>query len=56
MSIVNFYLNIEPCVTGYMFTDIIHKWNDNKLEITHDYIQYLFSLSKYNKKDITDRR
>ena len=41
MSIVNFYLNIEPCVTGYMFTDIIHKWNDNKLEITHDYINII---------------
>lgn len=55
MSIVNFYLNIEPCVTGYMFGDIIYKWTDNKLERTHDYIQYLFPLqekSKYNKKDI----
>lgn len=54
-SIINFYLNIEPSVTGYMFEDIIYNWDDDTLEKTHDYIQYLFPLqekSKYNKKDI----
>ena len=55
MSLINFYLNLEPCPTGYMFNDIIKVWDDKKLEITHDYIQYLFPLqerSKYNKNDI----
>ena len=55
MRLINFYLNLEPCPTGYMFNDIIKVWDDKKLEITHDYIQYLFPLqekSKYNKDDI----
>lgn len=55
MSLINFYLNLEPCPTGYMFNDIIRVWDDKKLERTHDYIQYLFPLqekSKYNKNDI----
>ena len=53
MSIINFYMNTEPCNTGYMFNDIIKKWSNTKLESKHDYIQYLFpstEKSKYNEK------
>jgi hypothetical protein len=51
MDLYTFYKNSNPTKTGYYFEDIL-KWNDEKLEKTHDYIQYLFPLpdvSKYNK-------
>jgi len=56
--IIQFYLNQTTTTdnkNGYLFDDIL-QWNNEKLERTHDYIQYLFPLkekSKYNKDALT---
>ena len=41
--IIDFYKNLHPAndKEGYYFNDIM-EWNDYKLEVTHDFIQWLF--------------
>lgn len=43
-NLIKFYTNTYPANNkkDYFFNDIVNKWDDYKLEIEHDYIQWLF--------------
>jgi ubiquitin C-terminal hydrolase len=43
-NLIKFYTNTYPANNkkDYLFNDIVKKWDDYKLEIEHDYIQWLF--------------
>jgi hypothetical protein len=43
--LVSFYRGESPDSSGRSL-DEIHSWNDDKLEYTHDYIQWLFPLEE----------
>ena len=47
--LVEFYRNRAPNHSGHMISEI-RKWNIEKLEIHHDYIQWLFPLRKRTEK------
>lgn len=66
-NLIKFYTNLYPANNkkGYYFGDIVAKWDDYKLEVKHDFIQWLFpnntggvnpKAPKLTKKDIAEFR
>ena len=43
--LVAFYLGHEPDLSGRLIDDVL-SWDDEKLEVVHDYIQWLFPLQE----------
>jgi len=66
-NLIKFYTNLYPANNkkDYYFGDIVGKWDDYKLEVKHDFIQWLFpdntggvnpNAPKLTKKDIAEFR
>ena len=50
-NLIKFYTNLYPANNkqGYYFGDIVGKWDDYKLEVRHDFMQWLFPVNTEGK-------